>query len=72
MRTGPGTPNPFSTYQSAVGPYANGSWYGELSNTAYFRSVRVSNGGTGVVWPHGQDIAPRELYELSVPVEEPS
>lgn len=52
-----------------VAPYANGPWYGELADATYFGRVRVSEGGTGVEWPHGQDIAPHELLELSIPVE---
>lgn len=51
-----------------VSPYANGPWYGELAEASYFRQVRVTGDGSGVTWPHGQDIAPHELYELSVPV----
>lgn len=49
-----------------VTPYISGPWYGELSDDAVFNLVRPS--GRTVVWPDGQDIAPHELYELSVPV----
>ena len=49
-----------------VSPYANGSWYGELKEDAYFRTVQMLPGGTGVEWRNGQDIAPHELYECSV------
>ena len=48
-----------------VSPYADGSWYGELRNPDYFRTVHLVDGGTGIEWEHGQDIAPHELYELS-------
>ena len=48
-----------------VRPYWSGSWYGELKDPAYFKAVRVLPGGAGIAWPHGQDIAPHELYELS-------
>lgn len=48
-----------------VTPYAEGAWYGELKDEAYFRSVRLLPGGTGIEWRDGQDIAPHELYELS-------
>lgn len=48
-----------------VTPYAEGSWYGELRDEAYFRSVHLLPGGTGIEWRDGQDIAPHELYELS-------
>lgn len=49
-----------------VSPYANGSWFGELKEDAYFRTVRMLPGGTGIEWSNGQDIAPHELYERSV------
>lgn len=45
-------------------PYIAGSWYGELSDDSYFK--RVQPAGRTVVWPNGQDIAPHELYSLSV------
>ena len=56
------------TREFDVAPYANGPWYGELADAAYFRSVRISDGGTGIEWPRGQDIAPHELHDLSKPV----
>lgn len=49
-----------------VAPYAQGPWYGALRDRAYFRSVRLLPGGVGIEWTQGQDIAPHELYELSV------
>ena len=52
-----------------VSPYAVGSWYGELRRPDYFRAVRLLPGGTGIEWPHGQDIAPHELYEMGTDVE---
>ena len=51
-----------------VAPYANGSWYGELKNDAYFKTVHLLPGGSGIEWPDGQDVAPHELYDLSVPI----
>ena len=51
-----------------VSPYTSGPWYEELLNPSHFRAVRMLEGGTGIEWPHGQDVAPHELYELSVPV----
>lgn len=50
-----------------VSPYANGSWFGELKNDSYFRTVQMLPGGIGIEWRNGQDIAPHELYERSVP-----
>ena len=47
-----------------VRPYMNGSWYGELCDPLYFKMVRLLPNGGGTEWPHGQDIAPHELYEL--------
>lgn len=48
-----------------VKPYISGSWYGKLSDYNFFKTVRVS--GKTVEWADGQDIAPHELYDLSVP-----
>ncbi len=49
-----------------VTPYANGSWFGELRDEAYFKSVHLLPGGIGIEWVNGQDIAPHELYENSI------
>ena len=46
-------------------PYIRGSWFGELRDPSYFSAVRLIDGGEGIEWPNGQDIAPHELYELS-------
>ena len=48
-----------------VKPYIEGSWFGELNDLSYFYSVKLRADGKGIEWPHGQDIAPHELYELS-------
>lgn len=47
-----------------VKPYIKGSWYGKLSDVSYFGTVHIA--GNTVEWADGQDIAPHELYELSV------
>lgn len=52
-----------------VSPYATGSWYGELNNADYFRTVRILPDGYGIEWSNGQDIAPHELYECSIAVQ---
>lgn len=52
-----------------VKPYMDGPWYGELRYWGYFSRVSVCPDGHGVEWPHGQDVAPHELYELSRPVK---
>ena len=49
-----------------VKPYIEGDWYGELSDVDVFQTVHPY--GSTVEWEDGQDIAPHELYELSVPV----
>ncbi len=49
-----------------VKPYRSGAWFGELKDVSYFRTVQLLPGGIGVRWKNGQDIAPHELYELSV------
>jgi hypothetical protein len=48
-------------------PYIKGSWFSELKNKDYFKSVRIINNGYGIEWANGQDIAPHELYENSKP-----
>jgi hypothetical protein len=48
-----------------VKPYIQGSWYGELSDPAYFKSVFPD--GFSVEWANGQDLCPDELYYSSVP-----
>lgn len=47
-----------------VKPYIMGSWFGQLHDVETFRTVRPC--GSTVEWADGQDIAPHELYELSV------
>jgi hypothetical protein len=49
-----------------VSPYIKGDWYGMLRDANFFRTVRPS--GRTIAWADGQDIAPHELYEYSVPV----
>jgi len=51
-----------------VSRYITGSWFGELGEYSYFRTVRLIEDGEYIEWPHGQDLAPHELYELSVPI----
>ena len=48
-----------------VMPYIKGSWYEKLKVPAVFQTVHVS--GATVAWADGQDIAPHELYDDSVP-----
>ena len=47
-------------------PYASGPWFGELRDKDYFHTVHLLPGGIGIEWANGQDIAPHELYDLSV------
>ena len=49
-----------------VKPYISGTWFGELADETVFATVHPC--GTTVEWADGQDIAPHELYECSVPV----
>jgi hypothetical protein len=49
-----------------VFPYISGEWYGELHNNFYFKTVHLVSDGKGIEWEHGQDIAPHELYDMSV------
>ena len=48
-----------------VKPYIQGSWYKELLDPAYFRSVKTN--GYSVEWVNGQDLCPDELYYCSQP-----
>ena len=50
-------------------PYMVGDWYEELYDNYYFKSVYLISNGYGIEWKNGQDIAPHELYEMSVIVE---
>jgi len=47
-------------------PYIFGTWYEELRNSSYFKTVHLVSGGKGIEWEHGQDIAPHELYDMSI------
>ncbi len=47
-----------------VKPYIKGSWFGELKNISYFKTVRSN--GFNVEWANGQDICPDDLYFNSV------
>jgi hypothetical protein len=49
-------------------PYINGTWYKELENYNYFRTIHLISNGKGIEWENGQDIAPHELYEMSVSI----
>lgn len=49
-----------------VKPYILGEWFGQLKDINIFKTVKPC--GDTVEWADGQDIAPHELYDLSVPV----
>lgn len=49
-----------------VKPYIIGEWFGALIDHSVFSTVHPS--GNTIEWADGQDIAPHELYELSVAV----
>lgn len=48
-----------------VKPYITGSWFGKLKDISFFNDVKIA--GKTIEWADGQDIAPHELYELSIP-----
>lgn len=50
-----------------VKPYMIGEWFGKLLDYTVFCTVHPS--GNTIEWADGQDIAPHELYELSVAVQ---
>lgn len=52
-----------------VMPYIRGDWYGKLRDVDVFRTVHVA--GISIAWADGQDIAPHELYDDSVPTCDP-
>ena len=49
-----------------VSPYISGSWYEEINNNEYFKTIHLVSNGHGIEWENGQDIAPHELYDLSI------
>lgn len=49
-----------------VKPYIMGEWFGKLKDYSFFSTVHPS--GDTIEWADGQDIAPHELYELSIAV----
>ena len=51
-----------------VKPYIKGSWYGMLANKEYFNKVRLKSDYSGIEWPDGQDLAPHELFDDSIPL----
>ena len=51
-------------------PYISGPWFKELEHEQYFNTIHIGANGNGIEWEHGQDIAPHELYELGVAVQD--
>jgi hypothetical protein len=51
-------------------PYITGTWYKELKNDKYFKTIHIIYNGKGIEWEHGQDIAPHELYDMSISINE--
>ena len=49
-----------------VKPYICGDWFGQLEDVSVLNTVRPC--GNTIEWADGQDIAPHELYELSVTI----
>ena len=47
-------------------PYMSGTWYEELYNNYYFKTVHLISNGSGIEWENGQDIAPHELYDMGI------
>lgn len=49
-----------------VKPYICGDWFGKLKDFSVFNTVHPC--GNTIEWADGQDIAPHELYEMSVAI----
>ena len=49
-------------------PFMKGQWYEELYNNEYFKTVHLIENGNGIEWENGQDVAPHELYDISIVV----
>lgn len=49
-----------------VTPYATGSWYGQLKDEDYFRTVQMLPGGIGIEWHEGQGYSPSMSYTKTV------
>ena len=47
-----------------VKPYISGEWFGKLCDMSLLNTVRPA--GNTIEWADGQDIAPHELYDLSI------
>ena len=43
-----------------VAPYIKGSWFSELGDLSYFKTVKPN--GYNIEWQNGQDICPDDLY----------
>ena len=50
-----------------VTPYISGDWFGKLKDAEFFKTVRAA--GRTIEWSGGQDIAPHELYDYSIPAK---
>ena len=50
-------------------PYISGTWYEELFNNNYFKTVHLVSNGYGIEWENGQDIAPHELYDMGIEIK---
>ena len=40
-----------------------------LNRYNYFNSVQLTSNGYGIEWKNGQDIAPHELYDMSIEIK---
>jgi hypothetical protein len=50
-----------------VKPYISGDWFGKLKDINFFNTVHIV--GKTIEWAGGQDIAPHELYDHSIPAQ---
>lgn len=47
-----------------------GEWAQELNDYSYFKQVRLSPEWETIEWPHHQDVAPHDIDEFAVLVED--
>ncbi len=55
-----------------VKPKMRGIWFGALADPSYFSQLRFFEDGSGIMWPHGQEMFLLEMYKDSIPESSPA